>query len=173
MNSDTSEVPRTRLLTLSREFKLIACSSHLASTTPALQQSSNEKAFHRTGFPVSQHYPLVTISRSSVINLLAFLDLLLRLPADGRSSTPYVASSIQAPKPPFASSWNVSLGMTCKRMFAGGRGAASHARPPRCIATTKHILEPLMPQAHVSTMCKSIWSVPFPHHEGTVSFSPV
>ncbi len=80
-----------------------------------------------------------------------------------------MVSPILAQEPPFTSPWNVSLGMACKRMFASGRGAAPHARPPRCIATTKHLLKPLMSPMHVSTMCISIWSVSFLHHEGTVS----
>ncbi len=54
-------------------------------------------------------------------------------------------------------------------MFEGGRGTASLAKPPRCIVTTKHPLAPLMSHVHASTISISMWSVSFPHHEGTVS----
>ncbi len=54
-------------------------------------------------------------------------------------------------------------------MFGGGRGAASLAKPPRCIVTIKRPLAPLMSRVHASTMSLSIWSVSFPHHEGNVS----
>ncbi len=63
--------------------------------------------------------------------------------------------------------------MACKRMFASGRGTLSHARPSSCIGRTNHILAALMPPMHASTVCISIWSVPFPHYECTVSSSSV
>ncbi len=112
-------------------------------------------------------------TRSSASNVLAFQGLLFRFLSEEKSRTDFTVSPIQPQDPPFASSWNVSPGMACKRMFASGQDNASQGRPTRCIATTKHLLKHLMPQTQAPTMCISVWSVLFLHHEATVSSSPV
>ncbi len=50
-----------------------------------------------------------------------------------------------------------------------GRGAVSLAKPPRCIAPTKHLLPPLMPLMHVWAPSTSNWWAPFPRYKGNVS----